>query len=255
MWDIILNSSATDPIELQELKHELVNNSCKCRLCAIPTSSLEFDYRCYNKEVQATNSRAFLGRCSQVCHSSTNGKDPFCPGCHLAMSLLRNKNPKVLKDEESETKAEILSSDKSTEKIVRFEEKTTSTRDILTPVSSKIYLCDMMKKYCKPTSDSTVPENFTPTVSSKFSFCNMMKQYFKPSSESTTVHKTENYTPYCKRTNEKVKFEKIPIGLPKTNFENNPIKIQNIQISRNCLCMENFINSIRPPLTHDIIRF
>ncbi|CAH2241783.1 uncharacterized protein LOC120629881 [Pararge aegeria] len=215
MWKIIHDGGySTEPIELRELKLQLANNSCKCKLCAVHNPSLESDlgFSCYDKEVQVTNSRGSLDRCSQVLHhkkSLAKGnsfyQDEFCPGCRMAMSLIRNVYPKVLKDEESEIKPEMTKSDKSIERSVSLAEKSTSTLDKLTCDHSKISLSDIKSEY---------------------------------SSDKSTIF-------IGKRNNDKVTFEEIPVGIPKKY----PV------MSRNCHCMDNFVNSIRPPLAKDFMRF
>ncbi|XP_045769767.1 uncharacterized protein LOC123870484 [Maniola jurtina] len=214
MWKIIPDDT-TEPAELRELKLELANNTCKCKLCAIHNNSLlDIGFGCYDKEVQVKNSKSFKDRFPQTLFgtkSLTNDltfrKDTFCPDCHIAMvmNLLSSKEARVLKDEESETKSEMFSCDKSTERAVVFAEKTTSTKEELKG-HSELSLCDMMSEYSTD-----------------------MSTYF-----------TRNR----KRNNEKVTFEEIPIQKPKV-----PV------ISRNCLCLENFVNSIRPPLAYGVMRF
>ncbi|XP_034829362.1 uncharacterized protein [Maniola hyperantus] len=214
MWKIIPDD-ITEPIELRELKLELANNTCKCKLCAIRNSSLDIGVGCYDKEVQVKNSRSYIDRFPQTLYGTksltnadTSRKDTFCAGCHIAMvmNLLSSKKARVLKDEESETKSEIFSCDKSTERAVTFAEKITSTIEELKENHSELSLCDMMSEYSTD-----------------------MSTYF-----------TRNR----KRNNEKVTFEETTIQKPKVPA-----------ISRNCLCLENFVNSIRPPLACDFMHF
>lgn len=143
MWKTVLPDYNTnwEPLELRSLKRQLANLNCKCRSCE-KTKKFFVDRPLEeqnDREIQAVPSKNFLDSFVQATVSPNFPRDIgklyfpeeirddiSCPSCYVTLNLLRAGFAKVLKDEEIETKHDMFSCDKSTEKIVNSLEKTTS---------------------------------------------------------------------------------------------------------------------------------
>lgn len=144
-----------------------------------------------NPETMITDHNMFL---------NTLTKDILCPTCFVTMNLLRGGVLRILKDEQSETKPEMFSCDKSTGQCVKAMEKSTSITVKPVPKFSNLTLCDFISE-CS--SDLSVP---------------------------LPVHEQ-------RRSPHQVKFVDIEVK-----------EKPHVPLSGGCMCMENFIDSIRPPL-------
>ncbi|XP_047531245.1 uncharacterized protein LOC125066952 [Vanessa atalanta] len=131
MWKIIPNSSCIlEPEELRYLKQLLAKNICNCKICKGYEKSLENIIDYHDKQNQVTE-QCFVKEISravsaQKFHQVPSLHNTLCPGCYMALNLSRQKDVKIFKDEEIETKTEMFSCDKSTEKAYNVAEKSTS---------------------------------------------------------------------------------------------------------------------------------
>ncbi|XP_050348510.1 uncharacterized protein LOC126772263 [Nymphalis io] len=132
MWKIIPNSSyILEPEELRYLKQLLAKNVCNCKTCGDYEKSLEKVIDYHDKQIQVSD-QCFITEISKTVsaknlhQTQSLPQSAMCPGCYMAINLCRQKDFKILKDEESETKTEMFFSDKSTEKAFKVAEKSTS---------------------------------------------------------------------------------------------------------------------------------
>lgn len=132
------NESEAEPIALQNLKRLLAINICKCKVCDDQKQSLNF-IRNKKFEVKKECSTNIASSVTRL-HNSRSGnpfvdarKGVLCPGCFMALNLMRQKDLKYLKDEISETNPHMFSCDKSTTKVTNCIEKSTSPTKILIP--------------------------------------------------------------------------------------------------------------------------
>lgn len=158
LWKTLspITSDEGEPPELRELKYQLANVICKCRICIGESLSnqnylekgIQVEQKVFSIDrlVQATSSSMCPEQCIYL------GKD-LCPSCFVMRKLLRGGVIKLMKDEESETKREMFTCDKGTRKAVKYAEKTTSFTDSPIPVYSKVTLRDFISKYSSESSE------------------------------------------------------------------------------------------------------
>lgn len=216
MWKTDLPNSqfSSDPIELRILKQQLANVSCKCSSCNNTCESLfEKTPRLRNKkDIEVQAERYFTVDPKSNFIDNNKIKDALCPTCCMTLNILRGGVVKVLKDEESETLASMFSADKATGKRFKSVEKTTSFAKPLANYSN-LTLCDFI-------SDTST-------------------DFIKPiSSIASGSHRKRCHY-------ERVKFDDSAYQIPES-VATKPFR------GNNCTCLENFIDSIRPPLDYVI---
>lgn len=218
-----------DPVELRMLKQQLANLNCNCLNCE--KYNKRYTKINQNTGVQVHPSRSSVGRFSQgtsghkierpkVDKANSNNlinvicKDVICPSCRYIVEFLRGSLNKILKDEESET-ISTTRCDKSTDKFVNCLEKTTSITK-----KCKSY-CDVTKK----TSNEFIETNSTEKGNcDRVSFKDSIETYVFVDSEKSTLANSE---------------QQEMLGLA----DSKPLNYES------CLCLEKFIDSIKPPVT------
>ncbi|CAH2084771.1 unnamed protein product [Euphydryas editha] len=193
---------------VRNLKQLLDKNICNCKICSGHENSFLIHYN--NKKMQVTDEdiSCTIGQVSSDLklhriHSQYLQKNVFCPGCYMAMNLLRQKDIKFLKDEESEIRTVILYHDKSTEKEINVVEKSTSD-------TNKV---DLKNAVVSPSRD--------------------LSKYLPVATAAIDSQKVKNKAV--------------------TTLECQEGTLEMKPVYSNCLCMTNFINSIRPPLKNNDI--
>lgn len=129
--------SEAEPIALQNLKRLIAVNVCKCKICDDQEQSVNFNI---SKKTQVKKDRT-TNVASSITAQPNSGsgnllidsRKGMCPGCYMALNLLRQKELKYLKDEMSETNPYMFSCDKSTTKLTFLLEKFTSPTNITVP--------------------------------------------------------------------------------------------------------------------------
>ena len=140
MWKQLNKSnseSEAEPIALQNLKRLIATNACKCKICDDHKQSLNFvtSKKTQVKEDRTTNISLSITTPpnSRSGNQLIDSRKGMCPGCYMALNLLRQKELKYLKDEMSETNPYMFSCDKSTTKFIFLLEKCTSPTNIIVP--------------------------------------------------------------------------------------------------------------------------
>lgn len=206
IWETLRPNKRDDlePPELQNLKYQLANLTCKCRVC---TKKLSCETQISRNEMKTEQKAVLTDEFMQV---NKNLKFPdnhvlqdqcqqLCPSCFVILNLLSGGLKIVFKDEESETKRDMFFCDKGTRKTVKYVEKTTSCTGKPGPKYSNVTFCD----------------------------------YISECSSDISKHDTNS----CQQQTDKLNVTKCEFNQP------------NAPLFGKCFCVDNFIDSIRPPLT------
>lgn len=178
MWTAITEeeNNVWEPFELVVLKQKLAKLSCNICKCisdrlynAASTSKVHINPN--DKNVQVGRTGRLLDQFTQINRDVlrrhrediTNSltTDVLCPSCYVTMNLLRGRAMKILKDEESETNAEMFSSDKSTEKHIDGVDETTSYSNYPMPSLSSVEHGEVVSDNDKCTEQGMVKRTST----------------------------------------------------------------------------------------------
>lgn len=179
------------------------------------SSSLHNDVSMSDEGVQVDQKNHLLNRyiyaTSDMPQTDAQDTHVFCPNCYFIWDILR-RTAKVFKDEESEMKP--TSSDKSTEKVLQYTDTATVTNKPTLEMSSNLMFSDFISE----TSVSTSVDNRIDNA------------------DAYVVHPESN-----KSNHDRVTFLDV---FPSKD----EIKAQPFPLHGNCFCLDNLIDSIRPPI-------
>lgn len=249
-----------EPIELRLLKQKLACFACKCLNCE--------KYKRYNRLNKVKNGESTgvqvdqtnVDRFSKVTtqdriedESKKNDKatgnsfisvlcnNYICPSCHYIVEFLRGHLNKVFKDVGSETKP-LVRCDKSTEKNIDRLDKTTSM----------IRKCNSSCTMKKQLSDELVKSDNKERKNEKVIFVDSLKDDENDTKFNMEKEKRVNME---KDKKADIETDKIPdtakqtsVDAEKTIFldSKNNIGRPKQYMCGNCICVEKFINAIRP---------
>lgn len=201
-------SFCTEPKELRSLKEQLAQVNCKCNLCYTYDASLRQFSDSFLEDIKYTKEVETQSEGKVNLQEEYIYNHVLCPTCCMTMNLLRGGTVRILKDEESETLASMFTSDKATNKGFMSQE-------------TIFVLKNMQQK--EPSSQS-----------SNLTLCDFPTK----TSSAVTIRPSKSIrNPSRKRCLDKVTFQNV-------HFEY-PAKPQKFS---ECVCLEDYVDSIRPPL-------